>query len=299
MLSEVERKLLGVMMIVIMFGMGAGLTWRDFFSAFKKPQGLLIGVICQFGLMPIIAFGLGFFLQLPPAAAFGLLIMGCVPGGTTSNIFTYFAKGDLALSIIMTVASTVVAIVVTPLLLLFYGQHIFANTSLKIPFEDISLTLFILLVPALVGMIVRKINANLGAVTEFLGSFLGILVIVFLIVTWIPRNAGLLAVTPINVYLASFGLGVMGFLFGFLLSKLLGQTDKQAMTICLEIGIQNGPLAVAIVLFSLPKEMQDQVLLIPILYSLMIILSSSAATVFFRRWMTRLEEGKLKEAAML
>ena len=150
MLSDVEKKLLGIMMIVIMFGMGAGLTWRDFFSALKKPQGLIIGVLCQFGLMPLIAFSLGILLQLPPAAAFGLLIMGCVPGGTTSNIFTYFSKGDLALSIMMTVASALTAVVVTPLLLFFYGQKVLSST-LQVPFEDISLTLFVLLIPVAVG----------------------------------------------------------------------------------------------------------------------------------------------------
>jgi bile acid transporter len=297
MLSDVEKKLLGIMMIVIMFGMGAGLTWRDFFSALKKPQGLIIGVVCQFGLMPLIAFSLGILLQLPPAAAFGLLIMGCVPGGTTSNIFTYFSKGDQALSIMMTVASTLIAVVVTPLLLFFYGQKVLSST-LQVPFEDISLTLFVLLIPVAVGMIVRKVNANVGAVAEFLGSLLGVLVILFLVVTWIPRNSSHLAITPINIYLASLGLGVMGFVLGFLFAKLLRQNNKRAMTICLETGIQNGPLGVAIVLFSLPKEMHDEVLLIPILYSLMIVLSSSAITVFFRRWMTRLEEQKLKSALL-
>lgn len=298
MLSEVEKKLLGIMMILIMFGMGAGLTWRDFFSALKKPQGLVIGVVSQFGLMPLIALGLGILLQLPPPAAFGLLIMGCVPGGTTSNIFTYFSKGDLALSIMMTVASTLTAVVMTPLLLVVYGQHI-SQSALQVPFEDISLTLFVLLVPVAIGMIVRKANANVGAVSEFLGSVLGVLVIVFLVVTWIPRNASLLATTPISIYLAAAGLGLMGFILGFGFAKLLRQTHKRAMTICLETGIQNGPLGVAIVIFSLPKEMHDDVLLIPILYSLMIVLSSTAVTFFFRRWMTRLEEGKLKEAAML
>ncbi|MFN8845849.1 MAG: bile acid:sodium symporter [Bdellovibrionales bacterium] len=293
MISEFEKKLLGIMMIVIMFGMGSGLTWRDFFRALKKPQGLVIGVISQFGLMPLIAYSLGLALGLSQEASLGLLLMGCVPGGTTSNIFTYFSKGDLALSIMMTVASTLVAIVATPALLYFYGSKIM-NQELTIPVQDVSLTLFVLLVPVMLGMLVRKWNANIGAVAEFFGGVLGVFVILFLIVTWIPRNAGLLGTTPMNIYAASICLGLFGFTLGMLFAKLLKQTNRRSMTISLETGIQNGPLAMAIVLFSFPKEIQDSVLLIPVLYSLFIVITSAMLTVFFRRWMTREDNAKLK-----
>lgn len=293
MISEFEKKLLGIMMIAIMFGMGSGLTWSDFLRAFKRPQGLVIGVVSQFGLMPLIAYSLGIFLGLSQEASLGLLLMGCVPGGTTSNIFTYFSKGDLALSIMMTVASTLVAIVATPTLLYFYGSKIM-NQELQIPVQDISLTLFVLLVPVLLGMLVRKWNANIGAVSEFFGGVLGIIVILFLIVTWIPRNAGLLSTTPGNIYAASLCLGLFGFGLGLIFAKLLKQANRRALTISLETGIQNGPLALAIVLFSFPKEIQDSVLLIPVLYSLFIVISSSILTVYFRRWMTREDNAKLK-----
>ncbi|MFN7453040.1 MAG: bile acid:sodium symporter [Pseudobdellovibrionaceae bacterium] len=294
MISELERKLLGIMMIVIMFGMGSGLVWKDFFRALKKPQGLFIGAISQFGLMPLIAYTLGIALNLSPEASIGLLIMGCVPGGTTSNIFTYFSKGDLALSIMMTVFSTLLAVVLTPILIFTYGAKILQDSQLDVPFGDVSMTLFVLLVPVAIGMFVRKMNANVGAVSEFIGGLLGIFVILFLIVTWIPRNAGLLATTPLNIYLASLGLGLCGFALGYLFARLARQNEKRAMTICLETGIQNGPLGIAIVLFSFPEEVRQGILLIPVLYSLFIVLSSAAATVFFRKWMTRLEQQKLK-----
>jgi BASS family bile acid:Na+ symporter len=231
--------------------------------------------------------------MLSPEAALGLLIMGSVPGGTTSNIFTYFSKGDLALSIIMTVASTLLAIFMTPLMLYIYGSKIMQG-EFTVPFGDISLTLFVLLVPVAIGMTIRKLNANLGAVSEFIGGLLGVVVIIFLVVTWIPRNAQLLATTPLNVYLAAVGLGLCGFALGFTFSKLLKQDNRRSMTIALETGIQNGPLGIAIVLFSFPKELQDSILLVPALYSLFIVLSSAAVTVFFRRWMTRLEAMKLQ-----
>ena len=121
MVTEFETKLLGVMMMVIMLGMGASLTWRDFLIAFRKPKGLLVGLLCQYGIMPLLGFLLAQALGLPPAIAIGLILMGCMPGGTTSNIFTYFSKGALALSIMMTSASTLVALGMVPATLAFYS----------------------------------------------------------------------------------------------------------------------------------------------------------------------------------
>ena len=109
MLTDTETKLLGVMMMVIMLGMGASLTFKDFAIALRKPQGIAVGLVCQYGLMPALAYGLSVAMGLPPAYAVGLILMGCMPGGTTSNIFTYFSKGSLSLSILMTVSSTLVA----------------------------------------------------------------------------------------------------------------------------------------------------------------------------------------------
>ncbi len=297
MISDFEKKLLGIMMIVIMFGMGSGLTWRDFLRALKKPQGLIIGIVSQFGLMPLIAYTLGVTLGLSIEASLGLLLMGCVPGGTTSNIFTYFSKGDLALSIMMTVASTLVAIVATPALLYFYGSKIM-NQELQIPVQDISLTLFVLLVPVILGMLVRKWNANIGAVCEFFGGVLGIFVILFLIITWIPRNSSLLGTTPFNIYAASICLGLFGFTLGMLFAKILKQSNRKAMTISLETGIQNGPLAIAIVIFSFPKEIQESVMLIPVLYSLFIVITSALLSLFYRRWITKEDSAKINNALL-
>ena len=123
-------------------------------------------------------------LAVPEAIAIGILIMSCMPGGTTSNIFTYFSKGNLALSVLMTVTSTVAGVVMIPLVLVLYA----AALDLEIPRENIIATLILLLVPVGIGMVLRRINANIGAVTEFFGSVLGVVFILFLIVSWIPRN---------------------------------------------------------------------------------------------------------------
>jgi len=213
--------------------------------------------------------------------------MGCMPGGTTSNIFAYFSKGTLSLSILMTVCSTLVAIVMVPLTLAFYSQGI--EGQWQVPRENVIQVLFVLLVPTVIGMGLRRWNANVGAVVEMLGGLLGVFVIVFLVGSWVPRNYQLLLDTGFPVYAASIGLGLAGFVLGYALSRTLRQDPRRSRTIALETGIQNGPLAVLIVLLSFTGTQQQEVLLIPILYSLFIVMSSSAVTVWFRRITAREE----------
>jgi len=289
MLTELETRLLGVMMMLIMLGMGASLTFKDFRIAFKKPKGILVGLLCQYGIMPFLGYTLAVMLGLPPALAIGLILMGSMPGGTTSNIFTYFSKGALALSIMMTICSTMVAVVMVPLLLEFYSDLKGLPSAYKVPAGNVAQVLVVLIVPTLIGIFVRKWNPNVGATVELVGGALGIVVILFLILTWVPRNHMLLATTPWYVYFAAIGLGLMGMLLGYFLSRGLKQDTLRARTIALETGIQNGPLAVLIVLLTFKGEMQQQVLLVPVLYSLFIVLISSAVTAWFRRITTREE----------
>jgi sodium/bile acid cotransporter 2 len=283
MLTELETRLLGLMMMVIMLGMGASLTPRDFLIAFRKPKGILVGVLCQYGIMPFVGFVLAVTLGFPPGVAVGLILIACMPGGTTSNIFTYFSKGVLALSIMMTSVSTVVALVMVPLLLEFYSGQAGISGDFRIPPANVAQVLVVLLVPTAIGMLLRKFNPNIGATIELLGALLGVVVILFLIVTWVPRNHELLATTPWPVYFSAIGLGLIGMGLGFFLARLLRQDANRSRTIALETGIQNGPLAALIVTLTFSGELQQQVLLVPLLYSLFIVLTSTAVMLVFRR----------------
>ena len=295
MLTPLETKLLGVMMMVIMLGMGASLTFRDFLIAFKKPKGVLVGLLCQFGIMPFLGYLLAVLLGLPPALAVGIILMGCMPGGTTSNIFAYFSKGVLALSIMMTSVSTLVAVAVVPLLISYYSGLAGVTGEFAVPAANVAQVLVVLLVPTVIGMILRKVNPNVGATIELFGSMLGVFVIVFLIGSWVPRNYQLLLSTHWTVFLAAVALGLVGMLLGYGLSRLLKQDPNRSRTISLETGIQNGPLAVLIVTLTFTGEMQQQVLLIPVLYSLFIVLTSSAVTMWYRKITTR--EALARDAA--
>jgi bile acid transporter len=287
MLSDTETRLLGVMMMVIMLGMGASLTFKDFVIALRKPAGVGIGLVTTYVLTPVLGYTLAMLLDLPPAYAVGLILMACLPGGTTSNIFNYFSKGVLSLSILMTVVSTLFAVLLVPTTLGIFSAGI--EGEWKIPPGNVAQVLFVLLVPTMIGMLLRKWNANVGAVIEMIGGALGIVVILFLMISWVPRNHMLLATTPWQVYFGAIGLGVFGFGVGYAFARLVRQDRRRARTIALETGIQNGPLGVLIVLLTFTGTQQQEVLLIPVLYSLFIVLTSSAVTVWFRRLTLREE----------
>ncbi|MFZ9734952.1 MAG: bile acid:sodium symporter [Burkholderiaceae bacterium] len=297
MLTELETRLLGIMMMVIMLGMGASLTPRDFLIAFRKPKGILVGVLCQYGIMPFLGFLLAVTLGFPPGVAVGLILIACMPGGTTSNIFTYFSKGVLALSIMMTSVSTLVALVMVPILLDFYSGQAGISGDFRIPPANVAQVLVVLLVPTVIGMVLRKFNPNIGATIELLGALLGVVVILFLIVTWVPRNHELLATTPWPVYFSAIGLGLIGMALGFFFARVLRQDANRSRTIALETGIQNGPLAALIVTLTFTGDLQQQVLLVPLLYSLFIVLTSTAITLWFRRISDR--EALARDAAKL
>lgn len=289
MVSPTEQLLLALMIAVIMLGMGSSLTWRDFRRAFKRPQAILIGFASQYLLMPLIGFLMAVTLQLPPAVAVGLIIIASMPGGSTSNIFTYFSKGDLALSVTMTTFSTLAAFVMTPLALFLYASR-FVTDEIAVGMGSVISGLVVMLIPVLIGMSVRKRNANVGAVFELVGGILGVVIILALIALWVPRNAALLATTPWQVYFAAIGIGAIGFVFGFLTAYFSGLGFRRAATISLETGIQNGPLALSIILLSFSGILADEIALIPVLYSLFIVIISSFVTIFYRRQNQRLQQ---------
>ena len=278
MVGAFEQALLAIMIAVIMLGMGASLTPKDFTMALKRPYGLIIGLLSQYGFMPLIAFLLALTLPVSNEVKIGLLIMGCMPGGTTSNIFTYFSKGNLALSVLMTVNSTIFGVVLIPLLLVLYA----AGLNIRIPAANIVVTLFLLLVPVAIGMAVRRWNANLGALVELAGSALGVFFIAFIAVSWVPRNWQFLLGTPLAVFAGALGLGLLGFLFGYLFSMLLKLHPRNARTIALETGIQNGPLAIAIVALTFSDTQQQAIMAVPALYSLFIVISATGLTLWWR-----------------
>lgn len=264
-----------------MTGMGATLTPKSFRAVATRPKGVLIGLLSQFGWMPLIAFGLAQALGLSPALSVGLIIVGCTPGGTTSNLFAYYSRADVALSISMTVVSTVVAVVAMPLLVAFYVSSV-DGLAFDVPLGSIATTLALVLLPVGIGMGIRAKSEVAAKRAEKLGSWSGVAVLVVLIASSVWRNQSLFSEIPATGYLAAFLLGVIGLVAGYGVSMLLRLPEQQRRAVALETGIQNSPLAFAIVLSVLPETMQDEAIRLPMLYALFVLISASLASWLFR-----------------
>ena len=289
--NEFEQTLLRIFILIIMFGLGAVLTPKDSALALRRPWGLFIGWITQFGIMPLTAYLLIVSVLLPFSdtddillVALGALIMGSVPAGTTSNLFTYFSKGNLALSVTMTVNSTLWAFLMTPAALFVYSNFLGLDESLSIEFGELAIVIVGLIIPVALGMLIRKFSSNVGAVLELVGSVVGLLFIPFLIAIWVPRNWELLLTTQWPTYVVAIGLGLTGITVAYYFSKLLRLHPMNARTVALETGINNGPLAIAVIVaVYIDNPGLDQILLVPALYSLFIVVISTGVTLVFRR----------------
>lgn len=288
-----DQALLALMIFVIMLGMGSSLTVDDFRAVARKPRGVLIGFISQFGLMPFLAFTLATVLKMPPAFAISLILIGSLPGGTTSNMFTYFSRGSVALSISMTTASTVMALAMMPIILKLYTggftsqitasmQDSGSGAEFIIPTGNIISSLVLVLIPVALGMLLRRKSPGWAKTAEDTAGFVAILVILYLLLTAFIRHGGLFLRTPVEVYIGAIGIGLAGFFFGYWFSRLLGVFPIFQRAISLETGIQNGPVAFAVILLSFQEPLQSQMLWLAILYSTFIVMSSSVITLYFR-----------------
>ncbi len=282
MLSGGEKALLAILLFVLMLGMGATLDRKQFGAVLRSPKGLLIGLASQFGWMPLVAYGLGSALGLSGPAALSLLVVGTTPGGTTSNLFTYYSRADLPLSLSMTVVSTVCAVVMMPLLLVAYAGGIDAG-ELAVPTKDIVSTLVIMLVPLAVGMLIRAKRPGWAPGVEKAGSWSGIGVLGLLIATGLLKNHELFLGIPWQGFVAAIGLGSVGMGLGYLVAKVarLGEASRRA--VALETGIQNSPLALGVIGLSFPEAVQVEMMTLPLLYALFVLMSAGAVTLGWRR----------------
>ncbi|MEZ4453193.1 MAG: bile acid:sodium symporter [Nannocystaceae bacterium] len=286
MLSGFEQALLALLLVVLMIGMGSTLTIDAFRDVARSPRGPLVGLVSQYGWMPLLAYLLARGLDLPPEMAIGLCVVGCTPGGTTSNLFTYYARADLALSISMTAVSSVAAVVMMPLMLRIYAAPFaaeFPGAALAIPYRSIVVTLALMLVPMAIGMVIRARRPAAAPKVEKVGSYAGLGVLALLIATGLARNGDLLLESPPAIVVAALGLGLGGYALGYLGAALLRLGVPQRRAVAFETGIQNSPLALTILVTSFPEALHVKMLWLPLLYALLVIASSAVIAMILRR----------------
>jgi BASS family bile acid:Na+ symporter len=224
---------------VIMFGMGLTLSPHDFRIVLSRPKDILIGCLAQFTVMPLLAWGLAWVFALPKELALGIMLVGCCPGGTASNVITYLAKGDLALSVGMTAASTLLAPILTPLLVwLLAGTMVDVDTL-----GMLQSIVYVVIAPIIVGLLCQGFLPKLTkSVVPYLPAFSSI-VIAYVVGIVVSHNADRLLVGGLIVIIVVMLHNLLGLSTGFLIGKLLHIPKPKCVALSIEVGMQNSGLA--------------------------------------------------------
>ena len=237
--SGIKPIVINPLLGIIMFGMGMALKPADFRIVLSRPRDVLIGCLAQFTIMPLLALVLSWLFALDEALAVGVILVGCCPGGTASNVITYLAKGDLALSVGMTATSTLLAPVVTPSLV-----WLLAGKSVDVDVAGMLLSiLWVVILPIVAGLTVKwlwpkfteKATAYLPAVSS--------LAIAFIVLIVISANAHKLLVGGIVIVAVVVLHNLCGLGLGYLIGRLLRLPAPQRKAISIEVGMQNSGLA--------------------------------------------------------
>ena len=227
------------MLGVIMFGMGLTLSLQDCRVVLSRPKDILIGCLAQFTVMPLLAMGLSWLFSLPQELALGVILVGCCPGGTASNVITYLAKGDLALSVGMTAASTLLALLLTPLLV-----WLMAGTMVEVDTVGMLLSIvYVVIAPIVIGLLCQRFLPKVTqSVVPYLPAFssLAIALVVGIIVS---HNADRLLVGGLVVVGVVMLHNLCGLGFGYLIGRLLGLAEPKKRALSIEVGMQNSGLA--------------------------------------------------------
>jgi len=238
-LGSVSPSVISYLLGVVMFGMGLTLNLHDFKIVFSRPRDILIGCLAQFTIMPVLAWTLACLFSLDDALTLGVVLVGCCPGGTASNVITYLAKGDLALSVGMTGVSTLLAPLLTPLLTWLLAGHSVDVDVLKM-FLSI---LWVVVLPIVAGLLVKWLWPRFtGRATDYLPAFssLAIALIVGIIIS---ANASKLLTSGLLIVLVVVLHNLSGLGLGFLIGRFLRLNLAKRKAISIEVGMQNSGLA--------------------------------------------------------
>lgn len=229
---------------VIMLGMGMTLQVEDLQEIFRRPRQVLIGTLAQYIIMPFVAYGLAVLFRLPPDLAVGVILVGSCPGGTASEVVTFLARGDLALSVAITSVSTLIAPIMTPLLTLWL-----AGQWVEIPAGDLLLSIVkIVLFPVMLGIVLRRLFSH--QVEKMLPAMplISVGVIVVIVGAVVGVNAAKLIQSTGLVFLVVIMHNLFGLFLGYVFGKFFQLSEKQCRTISIEVGMQNSGLAVSLAL---------------------------------------------------
>ena len=238
------KKLIVPLLMIIMFGMGTAMSLKDFHGVIKMPKGVLVGIVCQFTIMPFVGYGLASFFDFPPAIAAGIILVGSSPSGLASNVMAFISNANLALSLTLTAVATLLAPIFTP-----FMMQMLANELVPIDFLAMLWSIVkIVILPIIAGLLFNRFAHGRFVWLDKampVVSMAGIAVIIT-IITAAGRDS--LLTIGLTLVLAVIIHNTAGYFFGYWGSRLVGLDQRSARTVAFEVGMQNAGLASGIAL---------------------------------------------------
>ena len=271
-----------IALALIMLGLGASLTVKDFTRVFQSPKDFFIGLTCQLILLPIVAYLLIIILRTPVELALGVMLIAAAPGGVTSNVLTKFANGDVALSISLTAITSLISIVSVPYVV-FISIELFDINYVNKEVSMVSISLkmfFVVTVPVIIGMIIRKFADNLiiNNMKIINRISIGLFIIVFIAIYIEEWDSIVMFISKAGAI--AFTLNVTMMVVAFYIAKFFTTGVAQRRCISLEAGLQNGTLAVFVGLQLFGTNM---IYMVPTAAYALIMMITSVIFVFILR----------------
>lgn len=240
--SFIKTSYVNTLLGIVMFGMGLTLKASDFKVVFSRPKDIIIGAVAQFTIMPLLAFVLTKLFQLPPELAVGVILVGTCPGGTSSNVMTYLAKGDVALSVGMTGVSTILAPFLTPLLTKLYAEQT-VDVDLLSMFLSI---VKVVIVPIVLGCIINKLFSSFTEKVTTILPLVSVTAIVAIVAAVVSANSSKIMTCGFLIMLVVVLHNCLGYALGFAVSKALKLDMSKRKAVAIEVGMQNSGLATSL-----------------------------------------------------
>lgn len=232
---------------IIMLGLGLSLKLEDFVRVLARPWHLAVGLCCQVFILPVLCFSLVYASNLPPAISVGMMLLAASPGGTSATLYTHLARGDVAVSIVLTAIGTLVAMVSLPIivnlsLLAFYGE----GGAVRLQFHQVAQIFAIAIVPALIGALISRRNPNLAKRLDRPVKLLAMIFLAFVVLFALISQWSLLAVWAPAIGLFVLAYNLISVTVGYLVPKLARVPRPQAIALSMSISIHNAALVIAL-----------------------------------------------------
>ena len=229
---------------IIMFGLGLSLTVDDFRRVRQHPNAVIIALACQLVLLPAICFGLVLLLDLPALLGIGMMLLAASPGGTTANLFSHLFRGDVALNVTLTAINSIIAIVTLPIITNLAISHFDREDDVSLPFSEVVEVFVIVLVPVLLGMLVRSRKPGFADRMEKPVRIGSAVILAVLVVGIMVDQKDNIADYFVDAGLATGLFCAISLVVGYYVPKALGVTASQAIASSMEIGVHNATLAI-------------------------------------------------------